>query len=250
MRLDTVRKSPKRKPSPAATPERHGLTRSAWLIEHLRQALLDGQYPLGSRLNEVHLSRQLKVSRTPIRAALHMLAGEGLLRYRANKGFVVREFPLSEIVDAYEIRALAEGLAARLAAERGLNDEVRRLLEQTLANGDAVLSRRSTPATQRAAYARLNEAFHSTIYDAARSTLLRDVIRLCQRMPQAAAHNVVAFDVADVRQRHRAHHEIYEAILGREPRQAEELMRQHVLSVKVSMVHSMARRPNPGGDSG
>ena len=44
MRLDTVRKSPKRKPLPAATPERHGLTRSAWLIEHLRQAHLDGQY--------------------------------------------------------------------------------------------------------------------------------------------------------------------------------------------------------------
>src|SRR5665811_127572 len=67
-----------------------GSTQSAWLLEHLRQALLDGQYASGSRLNEVHLSKELQVSRTPIRAALHVLAGEGLLRYHANKGFAVR----------------------------------------------------------------------------------------------------------------------------------------------------------------
>ena len=71
-----------------------------------------------------------------------MLAGEGLLRHRANKGFTVREFPLSEIVDAYELRALVEGLAARLAAERGLSNESRQILERALADGDLALAAR------------------------------------------------------------------------------------------------------------
>lgn len=217
-------------------------TRSAWLVEHLRQSLLDGKYPLGSRLNEVHLSQQLQVSRTPIRAALHMLAGEGLLRHKANKGFTVREFPLSEIVDAYELRALAEGLAARFAAERGLSDESRQSLQRALADGDLALMRRSNRETQRTAYARINQLFHSTIHEAARSDLVTDVIRLCQRMPQASAHNVMAFDLADVRERHQAHHRIYDSILSREPRKAEELMREHVLSVKTSMVRAIARK--------
>ena len=60
-------------------------------------------------------------------------------------------------------------------------------------------------------------------------------------MPLASAHNVIAFDLADVRERHQAHHRIYDAILSREPRRAEELMREHVLSVKVSMVRAIAR---------
>ncbi len=228
--------------SQSPAPEPQGSTRSAWLTEHLRQALLDGKFPLGSRLNEVHLSHQLDVSRTPVRAALHVLAGEGLLRYHANKGFVVRDLPLSEVVVAYEMRALAEGLAARLAAERGLSDESRRTLEQALAEGDAILSRRLNREVQRAAYANLNESFHSTIHAAAQSDLLNDVVRACQRMPQAAAHNVMAFELADVRERHKAHHQIYLAVLGREGQQAEMLMRAHVLSVKSSIVRSLARR--------
>jgi len=243
------RKTPRRvSPPPASEPQ--GSTQSAWLTEHLRQTLLDGRYAPGSRLNEVHLSQQLEVSRTPVRAALHVLAGEGLVRYHANKGFVVRAFPLSEVVVAYEMRALAEGLAARLAAERGLSDESRRTLEQSLAEGDAVLSRRLGREAQRAAYASLNEAFHSTIRAAATSDLLSDVVRACQRMPQAAAHNVMAFELPDVRERHKAHHQIYVAILGREAQQAEMLMRAHVLSVKMSIVRTLARRDDAGRDGG
>jgi len=226
-------------------------TRSAWLVEHLRQALLDGKYPQGSRLNEVHLSRQLHVSRTPVRAALHVLAGEGLLRHTANKGFAVREFSLSEIVDAYELRALAEGLAARFAAERGVSDGSREVLRRALAEGDRALKVRSKRETQRSTYAQVNEVFHSTIHEAARSNLLRDVIRVCQRIPQASAHNVIAFDLKDVRARHQAHHRIYHAIVCREPREAEELMREHVLSVKISMIRTLAqkKRRNKGSRS-
>ncbi|HEY8651384.1 MAG TPA: GntR family transcriptional regulator, partial [Chthoniobacterales bacterium] len=198
-------------------------------------------FELGSRLNEVRLSEELKVSRTPIRAALQMLAGEGLLRHTPNKGFTVREFPVSEIIDAYEMRALAEGLAARLAAERGLGDDVRQALERSLAEGDAVLAKRAGTEGQRAAYAAVNKAFHTSIFEAAGSDLVQEVVRLCQRMPQASAHNVMAFELDDVRKRHEAHHRIYEAILGREPKEAEDQMRQHVLSVKISMIRSIRR---------
>jgi GntR family transcriptional regulator, vanillate catabolism transcriptional regulator len=231
----------------AAPAEPTNATRSASLVERLRQALLDGQYPLGRRLNEVQLSRELDVSRTPVRAALQMLAGEGLLHHTPNKGFTVRDFPLSEIVDAYEMRALAEGLAARLATERGLSEDDRRLIEQALIAGDRILTRQSTREARRAGYAQVNEMFHSTIHRAAGSDLVKDVVRLCQRMPQASARNVVAFELPDIRERHRAHHRIYDAILGREPREAERLMCQHVLSVKISMVRSVIRRDRKDG---
>jgi GntR family transcriptional regulator of vanillate catabolism len=229
-------------------PERSGAeamlpaTRSAWLVEHLRQALLDGRYPPGSRLNEVHLSQELDVSRTPVRAALQTLAGEGLLHHQPNRGFTVREFLLTELVEAYDMRALAEGLAARFSAERGLSDEARRTIDAALSDGDRTLSGPDDLEAQRAAYAQMNQAFHGAVYAAAKSDLVREVVRICQRVPQASARNVVAFDLAGIRRRHEMHHAIYHAILAREPQEAERLMREHVVSVKISMIESIARR--------
>lgn len=217
-------------------------TRAASVLESLREALLDGQYPAGTRMNEVQISRAQGVSRTPVRAALQTLAGEGLLIYQPNRGFVVRAFSLAEIIDAYEMRALAEGLAARLAAERGLTESVQIALEDALEQGDALLKGPHLPLAARAAYAQINEDIHTAIHQAAGTPLVLDVIRLCQRVPQSSTHNVVAFELEDVRVRHETHHRIFEAILLREPRQAEQLMRQHVLSVKSSLVRARTAR--------
>jgi GntR family transcriptional regulator of vanillate catabolism len=180
-----------------------------------------------------------------VRAALQTLAGEGLLTYLPNRGFLVRGFALADIIDAYEMRALAEGLAARLAAERGLSATAQLTLSEVLTQGDALLRSEASATAGRAVYARVNEDFHTTIHSAAGTALVLDVIRLCQRVPQSSTHNVVAFEFDDVRNRHEAHHRIFEAIVMREPRQAETLMRQHVLSVKTSLIRSYtaARRP-------
>ena len=213
-------------------------TRSESVTEQLRAALLDGRFDALARLNEVHLSRELGVSRTPVRAALQTLAGEGLLTYQPNRGFLVRGFALADIIDAYEMRALAEGLAARLAAERGLSASAQLTLSEVLSQGDALLRSEESATAGRAVYARVNEDFHTTIHAAAGTGLVLDVIRLCQRVPQSSTHNVVAFEFDDVRSRHEAHHRIFEAIVMREPRQAETLMRQHVLSVKTSLIRS------------
>jgi GntR family transcriptional regulator of vanillate catabolism len=80
------------------------------------------------------------------------------------------------------------------------------------------------------------------IHDAASSRLVADVLRLCQQIPQASAHNILAFEIDDIRERHRFHHRIYDAILAREPREAENLMRQHVVSVKTSLIRATSRQ--------
>jgi GntR family transcriptional regulator of vanillate catabolism len=171
-----------------------------------------------------------------------MLAGEGLLDYTPNRGFTVRSFPLSEIVDAYEMRALAEGLAARFAAERGLSDTARAELEGALAHGDEILAKAADLNAQRTEYADVNEVFHRKIHEAAESRLVADVLRLCNQIPQASAHNIIAFQIDDMLERHRFHHRIYDAILAREPREAESLMRQHVISIKTSMIRAASRQ--------
>src|SRR3979411_1860926 len=87
-----------------ATGPRAG-NRALSVMDLIREAILGGSVSAGERLNEVQLSKTLAVSRTPVRAALQALAGEGLLDYAPNRAFTVRDFPLPAIVVPYDIRA-------------------------------------------------------------------------------------------------------------------------------------------------
>src|ERR1700753_2368019 len=107
-------------------------TRSESVAEALRAAILGGQVEPGERLHEVKLTALLGVSRTPVRAALQKLASEGLLDYTPNRGYTLREYSIDEVIGAYEVRAVLEGLAARLSAERGLHAAEIATLEQAL----------------------------------------------------------------------------------------------------------------------
>jgi GntR family transcriptional regulator of vanillate catabolism len=214
-------------------------TRAASVFEALRDAVLSGQFAPGERLHEVRLTAQLGASRTPVRAALQKLASEGLLDHAPNHGYRMRDFPVAEIVNAYEVRSVLEGLAARLAAERGLAAAHQSVLEQALFDGDQLLSTGVLIEEDRAAYSAINATFHETIHAAAGSRLLRDMVRLCQQVPVSSPRSIVKFEHRDVRRRHDDHHRIFEAVLGREPWRAEMLMRDHVASVKTAMLRSL-----------
>jgi DNA-binding GntR family transcriptional regulator len=81
----------------------------------LRNMIVDGRLPAGERINEVHLSQQLGVSRTPLREALARLAQEGALRHMARIGYFVRPLTLEEFEQIYDIRPLLDPEALRLA---------------------------------------------------------------------------------------------------------------------------------------
>ncbi|MCA1453596.1 GntR family transcriptional regulator [Bradyrhizobium sp. BRP22] len=206
----------------------------------MRAAVLAGEFAPGERLHEVRLTGRLGVSRTPVRAALQKLASEGLLDYTPNRGYTMREFSVGEVVSAYEVRAVLEGLAARLTAERGLSEHDRAVMVQALHDGDDLLQHWQFSDEHRSAYGRMNASFHETIHAAAGSRLLTDMVFLCQQVPVSSPRNVVAFEEKDVRRRHDDHHRIFEAIIGREPWRAEVLMRDHVTSVKSSLVRSLS----------
>jgi DNA-binding GntR family transcriptional regulator len=95
--------------------------------EVIREHILSGALAPGSRLLEVSLAEQLEVSRGTVRAALAQLAHQGLARRVA---FTKWEVPGSSVADAWEVytlRAVLEGLGARLAAERAAPDQRKKL---------------------------------------------------------------------------------------------------------------------------
>jgi len=105
------------------------------IYDKVKQAILAGDIPAGSRIMEGRLAEQLKVSRTPVREALHILEMEGFLESFPRVGYRVRQITWEEALEIYELRAVLEPLAARKAIEsddQGYID----LLEQAIAESE------------------------------------------------------------------------------------------------------------------
>lgn len=89
------------------------------LIAELRRRITHGDPPDSARINEVHLARDLGVSRTPLREALIGLAAEGLVEIKPRRGFFVAPLNTREFNDLYVMRALLDPEALRLAGTPG-----------------------------------------------------------------------------------------------------------------------------------
>ena len=224
----TVHSSPVRSPSPE-----EGGSQAVKAQQRLRELILSGDLPAGSRITELALVDRLGMSRTPIRAALMRLGQEGLLRVLPNGGYAVRTFSEREVADAIELRGTLEGLAARLAAERGAAQDLLQAAADCLAQIDRLLQPADLDDEGFTAYVGLNAQFHqllSAMSDS--SVLVREIERACS-WPFASpsgfvgvqANKLGARDILLVAQHQ--HRQVLQAIAQREGARAEALMREH-----------------------
>jgi DNA-binding GntR family transcriptional regulator len=139
------------------------------VYRHLRQQILEDQLPPGTELSEVALSRELAVSRGPIREAIGRLAAEGLVTVRPRRGAEVRSLTPTELIDAYQVREALEVLAVRLAVPRITSSDLARLDE--LVEAMAEFARKDQVADFFAA----NVAFHELLCELSGNEKLREV---------------------------------------------------------------------------
>ena len=97
------------------------------IFDTLREAIITGELKPGERLMEVKLAEKMGVSRTPVREAIRMLELEGLVDMLPRKGAHVAELSVKDIMDVLEVRASMDSLAAKLAAERITDEEIKEL---------------------------------------------------------------------------------------------------------------------------
>jgi GntR family transcriptional regulator of vanillate catabolism len=196
----------------------------------LRELILNGQFPPGEHLSEPQLVARLGVSRTPVREALNRLAHEGLL-YTAGTGrYRVREFTMSDVRDAIELRGVLEGTAARLAAERLMKAEELESIRHVQARLDAI---KHITVDTFSAYTELNDSFHLELVRLAKSDMLYRSIEHVKTLPFASPSALVfarsklprATEMIVVGQEQ--HHGILEAVEHRQGTRAEALAREH-----------------------
>jgi GntR family transcriptional regulator of vanillate catabolism len=226
--------STRRRKAPAA-PSPAVITLAQSVTDKLRTAIMEGRFLPDAKLHEMSLSAMLHVSRTPIRAALHSLAAEGLLEYIPNRGYSLRSMDTSKLIEIFDIRGALEGLAARLAADRGMNEATVTDYKAALEAGDRIMARGKLMRGDRDRFGEINVRLHDAILRAADSRMLVDMVRICYNIPIFSDRNVLWTNYEWVRRSHDDHHRILGAILLRDGPRAERLMREHVHAVKLEM---------------
>jgi len=199
----------------------------------LREMVLAGELPAGSRIAEVAVAERLGVSRTPIRSALMRLEQEGLLELLPGGGYTVRTFSERDISDAIELRGTLEGLLARLSAERGAPQVVLGEARLCLDQIDQVLAAPALDDESFSRYVQLNERFHSLLCEMAASPVIAKELERVVRLPFASPSGFVvaqansgqARDMLIVAQDQ--HRQVLQAIEHGEGARAQAIMCEH-----------------------
>ncbi len=145
-------------------------TKQELIYQELYDGIVDGRYRPGERLDLDAIAERVGTSRTPVREAIRRLESEGLVTSVPHRGTVVSQLSIDEIAELYHIRAVLEGLAARLAAGNltdadadGLRSLCQEMRSDAVRQGDE-------------AFLELNRQFHEIIYRAAQAPLLHEYI--------------------------------------------------------------------------
>ncbi|MFM2060149.1 MAG: hypothetical protein RLY71_4534 [Pseudomonadota bacterium] len=199
----------------------------------LREMILAGLLPAGGRIAELVLVERLGVSRTPIRAALMRLEQEGLLQALPNGGYAVRTFSERDVADAIELRGTVEGLAARMAAERGAPASLLAAARTGLAQIDSLLRHAVLNDEAFSAYVELNRQFHRQLGQLVGSAVMQRELERIASMPFASPSAFVLVQADSPRARDMLvvaqdqHWQVLDAIERRESGRADAIMREH-----------------------
>ena len=137
------------------------------VTDRLRQAIVTGELPAGTRLIQADLAQSLEVSVTPVREALRDLAGEALVDFDAFRGAVVHPATVEELDEVYELRQILVPIAIRASVERISDVDIERAAQLA-----AAMKAEKDPAE----WVHLNREFHCLLDEAAGRPKLQEIL--------------------------------------------------------------------------
>jgi DNA-binding GntR family transcriptional regulator len=200
------------------------------IYEKVKQEILSGGIPPGSRVLEGRLAEQLNVSRTPVREAMHVLEMEGFLESFPRVGYRVRQITWEEVVEIHDIRAVIEPLAARRAMENRDQAYIGTLEEVIKQSETAIEQDRSNT------FFRYDALFDETIVRASGMKTLLDVwATLRQRL---SLYRMEAQYSLDTRLRAiKGHRRILECLRVKDKNGAGKAIREHLADSREDIKH-------------
>lgn len=202
----------------------------------IEQLILKGELVSGDKLTEAAMADRLGVSRGPVREAFRMLEEAGLVRTEKNRGVFVRDVPIEEALEIFELRAVMDEYAGRKIAQTATSAQTKALKQQVDAMDQAA---RSGDAQE---YHRINLAFHDRLLELTGNGQFTATYRkLVNGLSMFRRQNLTDESMAVYSREHRA---IVKAIAARDSDAAGKAMFQHVMNSRDRTLANYQKR-NP-----
>ena len=206
-----------------------GPTLSDQAYRALREEITTGELKPGQRVTERALAQHLGVSPTPVREALQRLEHERLIERDAVRSIRIAEPSVARLYELSQIEVALRGVAARLAAERATEQEVRRIVE-ACDRAEALAGRPGWTTERVPAILKETRTFHQLVDEAAHTQTLIDMLSTATAFDWAFRVRWAVDSHPDLDSLHRSleqHRSVAAAIEARDGHAAEAAMRRH-----------------------
>ena len=202
--------------------------------ESILDLILDGKLGPGTWLREEEMAATLGVSRTPVREALGRLGAEGYVNYQRNRGAEIVRWSRTDIEEIYRMRAMVEGLVARLAAQADIDLQALGLLADQMERSIADQPDR-LPTELWRNIADLNGEFHRIVMAAIGSERMYSM-QLAQLHVPLVLQTYSHYRKSGLQRSFAHHRELIAALEARDPDWAEAVMRAHVFHARAVLL--------------
>ncbi|MCL1925671.1 MAG: GntR family transcriptional regulator [Syntrophorhabdaceae bacterium] len=212
------------------------------IVSTIRSAITNGQLKPGSRIAETEFAERFGISRTPIREAFRQLETEGFITVQPRKGAIVASFSAQDISNFYDLKAILEGYAARLATMTLTEDEIDRM--------DAI-NKMMNAALAKKDFRKvvdLHNEFRDIFLHTAGNDRLQQIVRTMTA--QFQRYRVILAVPGKMEGSVEQHKEILEAFRKRDPALAEKLVQKNALHGKKTLLKEFSKMIDRSGRDG
>ena len=208
--------------------------------QEIERAILVGEYAPGAKLTEAALVDKMGVSRGPIREAFRMLEEAGMLRFEKNRGVFVRDIPIDEAIEIFDLRAAMDELVGRQLAEHITPAQVKEI------KGLVDAMEKAVKAADTREYHLLNLRFHDRLVEMAGNRKLTSIYRkLIKELSLFRRLNLADGWLMPISANE--HRQILKAITSGDAQQAGRAMFDHVMESKERTIANDLRRQARAG---
>lgn len=225
--MDSVRELPRQRANGRAQ-------LSEDVAAYVRELIISGQVRPGEFLRTEPIAAAVGVSNTPVREGLLLLSGEGFVELVPRRGFVVSTFSAEDVRDLFWAQATLAGELAARAAKRITPEQLAHLQDLNEQHAAAMAENASSDVT-----IALGHEFHRTINLAADSRRLALMLAMIVKQLPNRFYNDIEGHNDDTLE---AHPKILQALARKRSKQANDLMREHIMSGADELIASLEKQ--------
>jgi DNA-binding GntR family transcriptional regulator len=214
------------------------MTMAEYAYDYIKDRIISQEFPPASPVDTNRLVEQLEVGKTPLREALQRLAFEKLIVISPRRGTFVSDISIIQLQQAFDARLLVERYTARIAATTTTEEQITGLrdlfkdTDEIAGQGDYMES------------ISVDQRFHYLIAEASHNEYLRDFLTMLLPVTMRFwhyGHRLAKDSGAKIREAHRRHFPVIEALASGDPDAAENAMANHIITFRDEALELIMR---------